>query len=148
VRRIAVVATATVLVVSVLAALIPSPLLEPANPEVTPNPAKAPWYFLWLQEVVSDTTLSLGPLRVNGALIGGVILPLILGVVLTVWPWLDRSPAQAAGVAFARARRVQNAVFLLVAFAITALTIVGMLRGPSWGLWWPWEAWPPAPTRF
>jgi quinol-cytochrome oxidoreductase complex cytochrome b subunit len=148
VRRTAVVATATVLVVSVLAALIPSPLLEAANPELTPNPAKAPWYFLWLQEVVSDTTIRLGPVRVNGALVGGVILPLVLAVVLTVWPWLDRSPAQSTGVAFARARRVQNAVFLVVVLSITVLTVVGLLRGPSWGLWWPWESWPPAPTRF
>ena len=148
VRRIAVVATATLLVVSVLAAIIPSPLLEPANPEMTPNPAKAPWYFLWLQEVVSDTTIRLGPVRVNGALVGGVILPLVLAVVLTIWPWLDRSPAQAAGMAFARARRVQNAVFLVLVLGITVLTVVGLLRGPSWGLWWPWESWPPAPTRF
>jgi cytochrome b-561 len=148
VLRIAVVATATMLVVSVLAAVIPSPLLEPANPEMTPNPAKAPWYFLWLQEVVSDTTIRLGPVRVNGALVGGVILPFVLAVVLTVWPWLDRSPAQAAGVTFARARRLQNAVFLALALGITVLTVVGLLRGPSWGLWWPWESWPPAPTRF
>jgi hypothetical protein len=51
-------------------------------------------------------------------------------------------------VAFARARRVQNTVFLVVVLGITALTVVGLLRGPSWGLWWPWESWPPAPTRF
>ena len=148
VRRIAVVTLATVLAVTVLAIFIPSPLLEPANPEVTPNPAKAPWYFLWLQEVVTDTTVRLGPVRVNGALIGGVVLPLVLAVVLTLWPWLDRSPATAAGVTFPRERRVQNTVFLAIALAITALTVVGLMRGPSWGLWWPWESWPPVPTRF
>ena len=148
VRRIALVATATVLAVTVLAALIPSPLLEPANPELTPNPAKAPWYFLWLQEIVADTTIRLGPVRVNGALIGGVLLPTVLMVVLTIWPWLDRTPADATGVAFARSRRAQNAVFLLIALAIVALTIVGLLRGPSWGLRWPWESWPAAPARF
>jgi cytochrome b-561 len=148
VRRIAVVTMGTVLVVTLLAAFVPSPLLEPANAEVTPNPAKAPWYFLWLQEVVADTTVRLGPVRVNGALVGGVVLPLALSVLLTLWPWLDRSPGAAAGVAFPRERRVQNAVFLAIALAITALTVVGLLRGPSWGLWWPWESWPPAPTRF
>jgi quinol-cytochrome oxidoreductase complex cytochrome b subunit len=148
VRRIAVVTMATALAVTVLAAFIPSPLLDPANPGVTPNPAKAPWYFLWLQEVVADTTVRLGPVHVNGALVGGVLLPLALTVVLTLWPWLDRSPASAAGVAFSRERRVQNAVFLAIALAITALTVVGLMRGPSWGLWWPWDAWPPAPTRF
>jgi quinol-cytochrome oxidoreductase complex cytochrome b subunit len=148
VRRIAVVTMATVLAVTVLAIFIPSPLLEPANPQVTPNPAKAPWYFLWLQEVVTDTTVRLGPVRVNGALLGGVVLPLVLAVVLTLWPWLDRSPRATAGVTFPRERRVQNAVFLAIALAITALTVVGMLRGPSWGLWWPWDSWPSMPTRF
>ncbi|MGE5198218.1 MAG: cytochrome b [Rhodospirillaceae bacterium] len=148
VRRIAVVTMATVLAVTVLAALFPSPLLEPANPEVTPNPAKAPWYFLWLQEVVTDTTVRLGPVRVNGALIGGVLLPLALSIVLTLWPWLDRAPARTTGAAFPRERRVQNAVFLALVLAIAALTVVGLMRGPSWGLWWPWESWPAAPTRF
>jgi len=148
VRRLAVVTVATVLAVTVLAIFIPSPLLDPANPDVTPNPAKAPWYFLWLQEVVTDTTVRLGPVRVNGALVGGVILPLALSVLLTLWPWLDRSPAGAAGVAFARERRIQNAVFLAVVLAIVALTVIGLMRGPSWGLWWPWESWPAMPTRL
>jgi quinol-cytochrome oxidoreductase complex cytochrome b subunit len=148
VRRIAVVSMATLLAVTALAAVIPSPLLEPANPEVTPNPAKAPWYFLWLQEVVSDTTVRLGPVHVNGALVGGMILPLSLAVVLTIWPWIDRSPGSTAGVTFPRERRIQNAVLLAIALAIAALTVIGLLRGPSWGLWWPWESWPSAPTRF
>jgi cytochrome b-561 len=148
VRRIAVVTLATVLAVTVLAAFVPSPLLEPANPEVTPNPAKAPWYFLWLQEVVADTAVRLGPVQVNGALVGGVMLPLALSVVMTLWPWLDRSPASTAGVAFPRERRIQNIVFLTIALAVAALTVIGLMRGPSWGLWWPWESWPPSPTRL
>jgi cytochrome b-561 len=148
VRRIAVVTLATLLAVTVLALFIPSPLLEPANPDVTPNPAKAPWYFLWLQEVVTDTTVRIGSVHVNGALLGGVVMPLVLAVVLTIWPWIDRSPAAAAGLVFPRERWVQNTVFLALALAITALTVVGLLRGPSWGLWWPWETWPAAPTRF
>ena len=148
VLRIAVVSMATLLAVTLLAAFIPSPLLDPANPLATPNPAKAPWYFLWLQEIVADTTVRIGSLRVNGALIGGVLLPLVLAVMLTVWPWIDRSPAGLAGVAFPRARRTQIAVFLLIAFGITALTVIGLMRGPSWGLWWPWESWPAVPARF
>ena len=52
-----------------------SPLEEPANALVTPNPAKAPWYFLWLQEIVTDTTFTIGGFTVNGAFLGGVILP-------------------------------------------------------------------------
>jgi len=148
VLRIGVVSMATLLAVTLLATFIPSPLLDPANPLATPNPAKAPWYFLWLQEIVADTTVRIGSFRVNGALIGGVLLPFALAVLLTVWPWVDRSPAEAVGVAFPRARRIQIAVFLLMAFAITALTVIGLMRGPSWGLWWPWESWPDVPARF
>ena len=78
-------------------ARIASPLEEPANALVTPNPAKAPWYFLWLQEIVTDTTIRLGSFTINGAFLGGVILPGMLIALLTVWPWLDRSPAGAHG---------------------------------------------------
>ena len=76
------------------------------------------------------------------------MLPLVLSVVLTLWPWLDRSPGRTAGVTFPRERRIQNAVFLALALAITALTVVGLMRGPSWGLWWPWDSWPSTPARF
>jgi quinol-cytochrome oxidoreductase complex cytochrome b subunit len=148
VRRIAVVSMATLLAATLLATVIPSLLLEPANPLVTPNPAKAPWYFLWLQEIVAATTVRIGSLRVNGALIGGVLLPFGLAVILTVWPWLDGSPAGTVGVAFPRARRTQITVFLIIAVGITALTVIGLMRGPSWGLWWPWESWPDVPARF
>ncbi len=58
--RVAVVSVATWLAVTVLALVIPSPLEEAANALLTPNPAKAPWYFLWLQEIVADTTVRLG----------------------------------------------------------------------------------------
>ena len=96
------------------ASLIRSPLEEPANPLVTPNPAKAPWYFLWLQEIVTDTTFTVGGFTVNGAFLGGVILPGLLVGLLTLWPWLDRSPAEATGVWMDARRRRQNAVFLLL----------------------------------
>ena len=69
-----------------------SPLEEAANALVTPNPAKAPWYFLWLQEIVADTTIRIGSFTINGAFIGGVLLPGLLVTLLTAWPWLDRSP--------------------------------------------------------
>ena len=146
--RISVVTLATLLAVTVLPLLVPSPLEEPANPFLTPDPAKAPWYFLWLQEIVTDTTVRLGPVRINGALVGGVLLPSILLVVLTLWPWLDRSPAATTGVPFPRERRLQIAVFLAVAAAIALLTLVGLLRGPAWTFLWPWQPWPSVPTRF
>lgn len=148
-RRLMLVLFVTIAVVSILPVFIRSPLEEPANPLVTPNPAKAPWYFLWLQEVVTDTTIHLGSFTINGALIGGVVLPGVLVVLMLLWPWLDRSPADAAGVWLARSRRLQNTVFLLIVAAILVLTIIGtFMRGPYWNLYWPWEQWPELPTRI
>ena len=149
VRRAAVAVLGTFAVISVAASLVRSPLEEAANPLVTPNPAKAPWYFLWLQEIVTDTTFTIAGFTVNGAFLGGVILPGLLLALLTAWPWLDRSPADAAGVWFHPSRRKQNTVFLLAVLAILVLTVVGtFMRGPSWQFFWPWQAWPELPTRI
>jgi cytochrome b-561 len=149
VRRIAIVVLGTISSLSVLAVFVRSPLEEPANPLVTPNPAKAPWYFLWLQEVVTDTTFHIGGLTVNGAFLGGVLLPGALLTLLTLWPWLDRSPAGEAGRWLPRSRRLQNAVFLVFVLAVLLLTLVGTLcRGPYWHFYWPWESWPQVPSRI
>jgi quinol-cytochrome oxidoreductase complex cytochrome b subunit len=148
-RRAAIVVLGTIAVVGILSVFIRSPLEEPANPLITPNPAKAPWYFLWLQEVVTDTTIHIGRFTINGAFIGGVLLPGILIALLTVWPWLDRSPAAATGVWFDRARRRQNVVFVAILVAILLLTVVGtFLRGPYWNFYWPWQPWPELPSRI
>ena len=148
-RRTAIVVLGTIALLSILASVIPSPLEEPANALVTPNPAKAPWYFLWLQEIVTDTTVKIGSFTVNGAFIGGVVLPGILLTVLIVWPWLDRSPVEAVGVWFHRSRRTQNLIFLLVMLVIIVFTFIGMFaRGPYWNFYWPWETWPDIPARI
>jgi quinol-cytochrome oxidoreductase complex cytochrome b subunit len=139
----------TFALVSILASAIPSPLEEPANALITPNPAKAPWYFLWLQEIVTDTTIRIGSFTVNGAFIGGVILPGLLVGVLTLWPWLDRSSAAGTGVWFPRDRRAQNLAFIAVMVLILVFTVIGLyLRGPYWNFYWPWEAWPDIPARI
>jgi quinol-cytochrome oxidoreductase complex cytochrome b subunit len=148
-RRALIVTLGTFAVLSILAALIQSPLEEAANPLVTPNPAKAPWYFLWLQEIVTDTTVRIGGFTINGAFIGGVVLPGLLVTLLTLWPWIDRSPAEATGVWFAKSRRTQNWVFIGVVVAVIALTLLGtFMRGPYWHFYWPWETWPDIPTRL
>lgn len=69
----------TTLVVMIMALFISAPLEEPANPELTPNPAKAPWYFLGLQEMVGYS-----------ALFGGVIIPLLVILGLALIPFIDR----------------------------------------------------------
>lgn len=148
-RRIGIVVLGTMAAVSVLSAFARSPLEEPANPLVTPNPAKAPWYFLWLQEIVTDTTIKIGSFTVNGAFIGGVLLPGLLVALLTAWPWIDQSPAAAAGKWFPRSRRTQNLIFLLLALFVLALTSIGTFcRGPYWNFYWPWQNWPQLPTRI
>ena len=79
VRRLIAVIILTLVISSVLAILFGAPLEEPANPSITPNPAKAPWYFLGLQEMVSYS-----------ALVGGVLIPgfTVLGLMLI--PVFDR----------------------------------------------------------
>jgi cytochrome b-561 len=149
VRRAAIVVLGTIALVGMLAVFLRSPLEEPANPLVTPNPAKAPWYFLWLQEIVTDTTVHIGSFTINGAFLGGVLLPGFLLALLTFWPWWDKSPAAATGVWFHASRRRQAAVFLAVCLVILVFTLVGtFLRGPYWHFYWPWESWPEVPGRI
>jgi len=148
-RRLTAALLLTVLAVGVLAIAMGAPLEEPANPTVTPNPAKAPWYFLWLQELVTISTLRIGGFTVNGALLGGMVVPGAVMLLGLAAPFLDRSPPEATGVWFHRARRRYDITFLVICLAIIALTIVGTwLRGPYWNFYWPWEPWPTHPPRF
>ena len=148
-RRIAIVVLGTIAILSLMAVYMRSPLEEAANALVTPNPAKAPWYFLWLQEIVTDTTVRIGSFTLNGAFIGGVLLPGLLVGLLTAWPWIDRSPAGAAGAWFPKSRRLQNAVFLLIVALVILFTLIGTFcRGPYWHFYWPWESWPEIPSRL
>ena len=148
-RRVMLVSLATLAVSVVLTILFRAPLEAAANPAVTPKPAKAPWYFLWLQELVTLTTFTIGGLTINGALIGGIIVPGVLVLVAVLWPYLDKSPVSAVGVWMAKARSKQNIVFLVIVAAILILTIVGTyLRGPYWDLYWPWQSWPTMPRKF
>jgi len=148
-RRIWIVTLVTFLAVFVLSFIFRAPLEAPANPSVTPNPAKAPWYFLWLQELVTITTLKVGSFTINGALIGGIILPAVLLGIGIWWPYRDRSGLNTVGVWFPHERRRQNYIFLGICLFIIVLTIVGtFLRGPYWNFYWPWEQWPTMPVKF
>jgi cytochrome b-561 len=148
-RRIALVFLIVFNVTLVLSLLFNAPLEGPANPSVTPNPAKAPWYFVWLQELVSWTTVHLGKVTISGGFLGGILVPGILLAALVVWPFLDRSPAHTEGVWFARERSRQNVVFIIVLLAIMVLMFIGLfLRGPYWHIYWPWTARPAMPRVF
>jgi len=148
-RRIVVVMILTLVISSILTFIFKAPLEEPANAFVTPNPAKAPWYFLWLQELVTITTFHIGDFTINGAFVGGILIPGILIGLALFWPYLDKSPVEAAGIWLHKSRKWQNLVFMLIVFAIILLTIIGtFMRGPYWDLFWPWEAWPDLPKIF
>src|SRR5262249_58123612 len=104
-RRLALVTMLTTAVASVLTLVLRAPLEEAANPAVTPNPAKAPWYFLWLQELVTDTTFTIAGFTINGALVGGIIIPGPLVAASVPWPYFDKRTGRCVGVGFGRVRR-------------------------------------------
>ncbi len=148
-RRIMAVSLVTVCVTLLLSLLSDAPLEEAANPSVTPNPAKAPWYFLWLQELVAITTIRIGEWTLSGGFIGGIAIPGILLALAAAWPFLDSSPPSACGKWWAAERRTQNRVFVLLMMLIAALVVVGLfIRGPYWGLYLPWQPWPPLPKTI
>jgi cytochrome b-561 len=132
-----------------LSILFDAPLEQAANPNLTPNPAKAPWYFLWLQELVASTTIRLGRVTISGGFVGGILIPGVLLLVAALWPFLDRTPESAEGIWWPRERLVQNLAFTVIALAIVALILVSLyFRGPSWGFYWPWQAWPASPSTL
>ncbi len=147
--RIMIVFIATFTGVLFISLFFPVPLEEAATFEWTPNPAKAPWYFLWLQELVTITTVRLGGFTLNGGFVGGIIIPGILGGLLAAWPFLDKSTQEAVGVWFHKSRIRQNAVFLYIIFImIVMIYISSEMRGPNWDIYWPWEKWPVHAVRF
>lgn len=113
----------------VAAFLFDAPLEEVANPTHPPNPAKAPWYFLGLQELVSYS-----------AFIGGVLVPGLIVVVLMLVPFIDRKKV-GIGKWFGRERSLANGIFLTFLIVMAILIIVGTyFRGPNWDFVVPWES--------
>jgi hypothetical protein len=104
-----------------LAALVPAPLEIAADPARPPNPAKAAWFLLWIQELVSYHTLAIG-------------LVMALALLLVALPWLPLETVEHA----AWCQRPHWPVVLLALLAsggALALTAVGLfLRGAGWRL--------------
>jgi len=104
-----------------------APLEEPVNVMHPPNPAKAPWYFLGLQEQVSYS-----------AFWGGVGIPTIEVLLLLIVPYIDRKVA-GVGRWFARERLLANFLFLTFVIVNVILIIIGtFFRGPNWEFVSPW----------
>jgi Cytochrome b(C-terminal)/b6/petD len=112
--------------------LLKAPLEQPANRSVTPNPSKAPWYFLGLQEmlVYFDPWLA------------GVVLPGLIIVGLMAIPYVDKNPKGNGYYTFAE-RKAEVTIFLF-GFVIlwSSLIVLGtFLRGPNWNFFGPFEYW-------
>jgi len=117
----------TLAVILVLALLFNAPLEEPVNVMHPPNPAKAPWYFLGLQEMVSYS-----------AFWGGIGVPGVYVLLLIFTPYIDRSP-KGVGKWFSRDRLLANTIFLTFVVANVIFVIIGtFFRGPNWSFVTPW----------
>ena len=111
----------TVSAILVLSMMFNAPLEQPVNVMHPPNPAKAPWYFLGLQEMVSYS-----------AFWGGIGVPTILVLLLLLTPYIDRGPL-GVGRWFARERLLANTLFLsLVTLNVIFIIIGTFFRGPNW----------------
>jgi hypothetical protein len=115
--------TALLLVLSVI---IHSPLLEPANVNATPNPSKAPWYFLGLQELLSYFDPQ----------IAGVTVPTIVGLVgFMMIPYVDRNPSTKPSD-----RKFAIMLYTIFLCGSATLSILGVLfRGRGFNFSYPWR---------
>jgi menaquinol-cytochrome c reductase cytochrome b/c subunit len=101
-----------------------APLRELANPNLTPNPSKAPWYFLGLQEL----------LRYFHPMIAGITIPTFILVGLAAVPFVDRNPSVKPGD-----RKIAITLFTFMFMFGAVLTIIGsFFRGPGYNWVWPW----------
>ena len=122
----------TLIAVTVWSIVIDAPLESPANPTKTPNPSKAPWYFLGLQEmlVYFDPWMA------------GVVLPSLIIVGLMVIPYVDINPKGSGYYTF-RERKFAVSIFCF-GFLILWISLIAVgvfLRGPGWNFFAPWQAW-------
>jgi len=109
-----------------------APLEEPANPNLTMNPAKAPWYFLGLQEM----------LVYFDPWIAGVLMPTLIIIGLMAIPYLDANPLGNGYYTF-RQRKFAILAFCFgfIILWISMIIIGTFIRGPGWMWFWPGQTW-------
>jgi len=120
---------AAVLVVTaamlVFSALVRAPLLGLADFNKTPNPSKAPWYFLGLQEL----------LTMFHPMVAGVTIPGMGLFLLGVAPFVDKNPSHAP-----TDRKFAISIFTLFLMLWAVLVIIGsFFRGPGFNFVFPWN---------
>jgi len=112
--------------------VLPAPLEDPANPQASPNPSKAPWYFLGLQEmlVYYDPWLA------------GVVFPGLIIVGLGAIPYIDNNP-KGNGYYTLKERKWEIGTFLFGFLILWILLVIlgTFLRGPNWNFFGPYEYW-------
>ena len=112
--------------------VLQAPLEEPANLAIAPNPSKAPWYFLGLQEmlVYFDPWMA------------GVVLPSLIIIGLMAIPYIDTNPKGNGYYTF-KERKAEIVLFLFGFVVLwTQLIVIGtFLRGPNWNFFGPYEFW-------
>ncbi|MFY9270664.1 MAG: hypothetical protein WAO55_13060, partial [Candidatus Manganitrophaceae bacterium] len=121
----------TTAVLLYLSLVSPAPLEELASSDTTPNPTKAPWYFLGLQEllVYFDPWLA------------GVVLPSLIIVGLVLIPYIDPNPRGKGYYTFTE-RKFSVLGFILGLGLWYILIVIGVwFRGLDWSWYWPWEDW-------
>jgi hypothetical protein len=102
-----------------------APLLQAANFNQTPNPSKAPWYFLGLQEL----------LTMFHPMIAGVTLPGVALVALILTPYMDRNPSNKP-----EDRKFLTSIFTVHLMFWAVLVIIGsFFRGPGFNFVLPWK---------
>jgi menaquinol-cytochrome c reductase cytochrome b/c subunit len=122
--REAVAAFAMFAFVTVFSVVVNAPLRELANSNLTPNPSKAPWYFLGLQEL----------LRYFHPMVAGVTIPGIALLALMATPYFDRNPSMRP-----ENRKLAILMFTMFLMFWAILVLAGsFFRGPSFEWVWPW----------
>jgi hypothetical protein len=128
---------AVTFVLLIISLFFDAPLEDLANPLVTPNPGKAPWYFTGIQELIHYT---------NKPVIPAIILPLLIIVWLLLVPYIDRKPKTKFGSLLNRIfigeerRRILIILFTCFIFGALIFTVIGSLfRGENWSFVLPWK---------
>lgn len=113
------------LMLTIFSMAVDAPLRELANFNTTPNPSKAPWYFLGLQEL----------LRYFHPQVAGVSIPTVIIIGLMAAPFIDRNPSTRPDD-----RKLAIVIFSFFMFSFAVLTILGMFfRGPGFNFVYPWD---------
>ncbi|MEA2506131.1 MAG: menaquinol-cytochrome c reductase cytochrome b/c subunit [Actinomycetota bacterium] len=110
---------------TIFSANVNAPLRELANFNQTPNPSKAPWYFLGLQEL----------LRYFHPQVAGVTIPTVIIIGLMAAPFIDRNPSTRPDD-----RKLAIVLFSFFVLSFSILVILGMFfRGPGFNFVFPWK---------